>query len=289
MTTRCGSIALLGRPNAGKSTLMNRLIGAKIAGISRKPQTTRDRIRGVCTEGESQLVFCDTPGLHESGGRAMNINMMREAWSTLQEVDIVCYLIDALRGPTQEDRNYIERISTSWNRDIQVILSQVDRIPKTKIREQLRAIKTMLCEMRESHTFKGPVKAIPISAKRDEDVTAFKKRLCMLVPEGPWQFAEDDLTDRPTSFIIGELVREQLFREVGQEVPYSAVINIRRIEESENLCEVFADIVLSRDSHKGIVIGSQGSRLGLIREGAERSIAELVGSPAKVHLHVRVE
>lgn len=276
MTKRCGYIALLGRPNAGKSTLLNALVGDKIAVVSRKPQTTRNRILGISLLGDTQVLFLDTPGIHRSRRNLINTTMNRLAMSTATEADVLVYLVDAAAGMTDEDKVYLGRLLENTQAPIVVLLTKVDALKKFEVEAAQTQVALALEAIVAGHpgSEERIVEESPFatSAKRPESVASLKTFLASFMPEGPWMYPADDLTDMPRSFIAAELVREQLFRQLGQEVPYGSAVKVDSIEFKPDIVVVKATIVLTRASHKPIVLGKGGSQIKEIGTAARCSL-----------------
>jgi GTP-binding protein Era len=294
--TRCGYAALLGRPNAGKSTLLNAILGAKISVVSAKPQTTRNRILGVSTEEDVQVIFLDTPGIHKAEGKPrINRAMNRAAWGTLGEADVVCYLVDVERGWHAEDAHYLEGILEKSDKPLLVLVSKADRLKKEEVAEQSDLIGEKVAEIaakvgaeRVGTRLIQPCPR-PVSAKRPEEAKELRNFLAGYMPESPWLFGEDDLTDRPQRFLCGEIIREQLFRQLGQELPYSCGVRIDLFEETPAITNIKATIVVQRDSHKGMVIGKGGVRLKEIGIEARKGIERLIEKKVFLEMFVKVQ
>jgi GTP-binding protein Era len=297
-STRCGYVALLGRPNAGKSTLLNALVGEKLAVVSRKPQTTRNRILGVVAEGETQLVFLDTPGLHglnqPNKQNLINTTMNRVAISVASDADLIVYLVDAERGWTEADAAYLRQIVGKSSARIMVVASKVDAFKQHLLRERLERIATELAaliadlgeELEERFIGDRPT---PLSAKRPDDVGALRRDIAGRLPAAPWLFAPDDLTDMSTSFLCSELIREQLFRQLGEEIPYGCAVKLRSLTDKGHIVVIEAQIVLSRKSHKPIVLGKGGARIKEIGTEARASLERHFEKKVFLDLAVRVE
>ena len=300
---RCGYIALIGRPNAGKSTLLNALVGDKVAVVSRRPQTTRNRILGIRVEGEAQLLFLDTPGLHRAERQHLiNAMMNRIATQAAAEADVVLYLVDAAHGLTADDCRALDQIAKQApSRPLLLIASKVDALGREQRQQALARLDLALEEHHQHRLDRGlaplPVQRSgpkPLSAKRPEDVAALRATMAGLVPEGPWMFDEDDLTDMPRSFICSELIREQVFRQLGQEIPYGTAVRVTAVEFKAQPTGadaprvlVRAAIVASRRSHKPILVGAGGSRIKNLGQMARESLERHFGE--RVYLELRVE
>lgn len=294
MTTRCGYIALLGRPNAGKSTLLNALIGDKLAVVSRKPQTTRNRILGIAEHQGAQMLVLDTPGIHQGQKHLINTAMNRVAYGAATEGDVLLYLVDAESGFGPEDHGYLARMLSLTSAPCLVLLSRVDAIKQTEVERQRRAVEFALQDFvaHPGHElFKERLVALTpwlLSAKRPESVRALKQELVPYLPESPWLFPEDDLTDMPRSFLCGELVREQIFRQLGQEIPYGCAVKVEGLEFKPHIVVVKATIVVSRAAHKPIMLGKGGGRIKAIGEASRASLEQHFDQKVFLELNVRV-
>jgi GTP-binding protein Era len=301
-TKRCGYVALLGQPNAGKSTLMNACLGTKLAVVSAKPQTTRNKILGICPNGESQILFLDTPGIHKSTGLPkLNQRMNSTAWSVLQDADLACFLVDASLGWTENDDLFFSQLVRESSKSIVVVATKTDKLKADIINENIDQIseRMKLCIEASKDNQPAPseegasriVSLVPlaVSAKRPEDVRVFRDFLSERMPQGPWLFSEDDLTDRPQQFVCGELIREQLFRQLGQELPYSAAVKVERFENKAGMTVIQSSIIVHKDNHKAMVIGSKGARVKAIGTAARESLEKHLGRKVHLELFVKVQ
>jgi GTP-binding protein Era len=293
MTLKCGYIAILGRPNAGKSTLLNSLVGEKLAVVSRKPQTTRNRILGIAIEGETQLLFLDTPGIHKKHGDKSLINstMNKVAIQVAHDADVILYLIDAETGITDEDREHIKQIISGTSAPIAVLISKTDSVKYENIPPVVKALEFELGEIFKE-TGADEDRLLPffnktISSKRPEEVKTLKRLIAGHLPEGPWMFADDDLTDMPGSFLCAEMIREQIFRQCGQEVPYSCAVKIEQIDTSGPTVRIFASIVVNNERHKPMILGKGGLKIRGIGTDARLSLEKYFEK--KVFLDLRVK
>ena len=277
--TRAGFIGLIGRPNVGKSTLLNRLIGQKLAITANKPQTTRNRLLGIRTIGSSQLIFIDTPGIHTSS-RAMNQKMVNYAVKTLQETDFNLMLVEPLR-PGQdvpsEDQLVLQHLQDRASNTI-LAINKIDGLPYEVVLKSLERY-LQLTEFAE---------LIPISALKSYNLERLWELLLKRLPENPFFFAEDQLTDASERFLCGELVREQLFRHLQQELPYSVAVQVESFEETPKLLHIVANIIVERESQKGILIGHKGQQLKKIGTAARQRIETLLGHSVYLSLQVQV-
>ena len=276
--SRCGHVAIIGRPNVGKSTLVNHLIGVKLSITSRKPQTTRDRILGVATRGSTQLVFLDTPGIGIRGqGRQIERYMQKQALGALDGVDVVVFLTDATSW-TPRDEAVLKHVGAH---DIPVVcaMNKIDRIANKN--ELLPSLQTM--------SQRYPFDAIvPISALKSQGLDDLCAELERKVPEAPWIFAKDEYTDRSTRFLVSELVREQLVRQLGDELPHRTAVTIESWEEDKKCTEIDAVICVEREGQKGIVLGSGGQRLKAIGSQSRTAIERLLQTHVRLNLWVSV-
>lgn len=277
---RSGMVALVGRPNAGKSTLLNRLVGSKVSIVSDKPQTTRHRIRGILTLPEGQITFVDTPGVHRPHYR-MNQRMMDMTRHTLGEVDVVAVLVDATEATGAGTRFLLEMVS-GVRRPLILLLNKIDRIAKPKLLP-------LIDRLQREADFEA---IIPISALRGDQTQAFLDKVLSLLPSGPPLFDEDAITDRTLRFLVGELVREGLLHRVRDELPYSTAVVVERWVEPEEpgrKIEIDATIYVDKDSQKPIVIGKGGRMLRDVGTAARLQVEELVGAPVDLRLWVKVK
>lgn len=277
MTERCGIVAIIGRPNVGKSTLLNHLLGQKISITSRKPQTTRHRILGVDTRGENQVVFVDTPGLHRDNGKALNRFMNRSALGSMGDVDLIVMVIDRLEW-SEEDDAIAERALT---REVPVLLvvNKVDRL------ESKDALLPFLQQTVERHAF---TEVVPLSALRSQNLDALIGEIHSRLPESTFLFPPDQITDRSERFLVAEIVREKLVRQLGEELPYSNTVQIEEFRDEGNIVHISALIVVDKDGQKAIVIGKGGSRLKKVGEEARADIERLLDTKVMLKLWVKV-
>ena len=276
MTTRCGLIAILGAPNAGKSTLVNRLAGSKVTIVSPKPQTTRFRVRAVVMRGESQLVLVDTPGIF-TPRRRLDRAMVAAAWGGAQDADISLLIVDARAGLTEPLRGIIERLGTT-RRPIWLVLNKTDLIP----REQLLPLTA------ELHKLLPFAETFMISAEKGEGLDRLLDRLAEAVPPGPYLFPEDDLTDLPNRMLAAEIVREQILRQTHQEVPHHASVETETwTEKPDGSVRIDCTIYIARASQKAILIGDKGSRIREIGRLARMELTKLLERPVHLFLNVK--
>jgi GTP-binding protein Era len=272
-----GFVSILGRPNAGKSTLLNALVGTKLAIVADKPQTTRQAIQGVLTREDAQVVFLDTPGIHKPAS-ALNRRMMEAVRAALAERDLLLFLADATQGFGSEDREAVE-LAASGGAPMVLLLNKVD------ILRQKERLLPLIEEYNRAHSF---LESIPISALTGEGLETLKQVLLARLPEGPAYFPPDHLSDCPERFLAAELIREKIIRETRQEMPYSVAVFIEQWEETPSITRISATIYVERDRQKGIIIGAKGSRLKSIGTLARGEIERLLGRRIFLELFVKV-
>lgn len=276
-STRAGYAALLGRPNVGKSTLLNRLIGQKLSITAPKPQTTRHVILGIQTLPEAQIVYVDTPGLHRQGRRAMNRYLNRAAASVLGYVDVVVFLIEALRW-INEDGDVLQRLA-DFPGPVVLAVNKVDRIAdKSRLLPFLRD----LTGQREF------VEIVPLSALKGDNVVALEQVIARLLPEQEFLFPEDQITTASERFLAAELIREKLTRLLREELPYALTVEIERFVEEQRLVRIHAVIWVERETQKGIVIGEKGSTLREVGRQAREDMERLLGRKVFLETWVKV-
>ncbi len=276
---RCGFIALVGRPNVGKSTLLNALVGARVAIVSPKPQTTRTRLTGVKTESDAQLIFVDTPGIHAHAGSLLNQRMVDGAFRALQETDVALFLIDAARGITPADEQIARRV-TQLKTHVLIVLNKIDLIPKAGLIPLLSQLGELLPER----------EVIPVSALREENTDELLSTVSHVLPVGPALYPSDELTDQSERVLAQEMVREQLFFQTQQEVPYETAVLVEHFEEHTDkpLLRIHATIHVERPSQKAIVIGRKGIRLKKIGQSARHRMETFFGCKVYLELFVKV-
>jgi GTP-binding protein Era len=280
MTTafRSGYVALVGRPNVGKSTLLNRILGQKVSITSRRPQTTRHRILGIKTEGQVQAVYVDTPGLHRGGKRAMNRYMNRAASDALQDVDLVVFVVEGTRW-TDEDELVLEKVR-QVRCPVILAINKIDRVADKQV---------LLPYLQEAARHMDFAHIIPLSAKQGSQVDELERVVEALLPESTPFYPEDQVTDRSLRFMAAELVREKLFRKLGQELPYGLTVEIEQFKEEEGLFRINALIWVERASQKAIVIGKQGVLLREVGREARLDMEQAFGQKVFLELWVKVK
>lgn len=278
MTTRAGFIAFVGRPNVGKSTLLNRILGQKLSITSRRPQTTRHQILGIKTEGEVQAVYVDTPGMHKIQDKAINRFMNKAAANAIKDVDVVVMLIDRMRW-TDEDEMVLNAIKTQ-KAPVILVINKIDFI---KEKDELIP---WLDSVSQKYDF---AHIVPLSAKTGRNVERLEQAIESFLPEGEMLFPEDQITDRSSRFLAAELVREKIMRQLGDELPYAMTVEIEKFTHSGSLIEIHALILVERDSQKSIVIGEKGSRLKQIGMDARKDMETLFDCKVMLNLWVKVK
>ena len=275
--SRCGYVALIGRPNVGKSTLLNHVLGQKISITSRKPQTTRRNLIGVDTEGVHQAIFVDTPGIHQNTERALNRYMVNHATSTLSGVDVLVLLLEG--GKIVDEDEHILKLLQGAQVPCFAVLSKIDLIrDKTALLPQIQQLDgTKLFQQ-----------ILPLSALKQEGLEAFREQIFASLPQAQHLFADDEVTDKPERFLVAEIVREKLMRQLGDEIPHAATVVIESFKVEENIVRIHADIYVEREGQKRIVIGKQGARLKLIGTEARKDIEGLLEQKVMLHLWVKV-
>lgn len=299
---RCGYVALLGLPNAGKSTLMNACLGTKLAVVSAKPQTTRNRILGICPVESAQLLFLDTPGIHKTAGLPkLNSKMTAAAWATLEDADFVCYLVDTTQGWSDDDSLFFGKLLAVATSPVLVIATKTDKLKSdivdrnvAEISEQILACGERILKQAPEGAVEGALKLYSrtprlVSAKRPDDVESLRRFLAEQMPLSDWLYSEDDLTDKPQAFVCSELIREQLFRQLGQELPYSVAVKIESFETKKALTVIQACVVVHKENHKAMVIGARGCRVKAIGQAARESLERHLGRKVHLELFVKVQ
>lgn len=277
-TGRAGYVAILGRPNVGKSTLLNHILGQKISITSRKPQTTRHRILGIKTEGDSQALFIDTPGMHKDSPKAINRYMNRTAVSAIEDVDVVVFVVDALKWQP-DDELVLDKLKHTPCPVI-LVVNKVDRVSE---KERLLPHLQFLAQQ---YTFS---EIFPVSALKGDNLQELEAMIMKLLPPGKPLFDEDQITDRSERFIVAELVREKLMRQLGDEIPYELTVELEEFVREAGLITISAAILVERDSQKSIVIGNKGQRIKLIGREARLDMEEMLDSKVMLNLWVKVK
>jgi len=278
MTTRAGFIALIGEPNAGKSTLLNRMVGAKVSIVTHKVQTTRARIRGVAIEGDAQLVFVDTPGLF-APRRRLDRAMVAAAWGGAADADLTVLLVEAHRGITEGVERILEGLQDlPRGRRVVLAINKIDRVKSD-------ALLGLTKELNERYAF---VETFMISAERGHGVEDLRRWLAAELPEGPWLYPEDQIADLPMRMIASEMTREKLTLRLHQELPYQLTVETESWEEREDgSARIDQIIYVTRDGHKGIILGKKGETIKAVSQAARAELEEFLGR--RVHLFTQVK
>ncbi|WP_010678162.1 GTPase Era [Bacillus timonensis] len=276
---KSGFVSIIGRPNVGKSTFLNHVIGQKIAIMSDKPQTTRNKVQGVLTEEDSQIIFIDTPGIHKPKHKLGDF-MMKVAQNTLKEVDLVLFMINAEEGYGRGDEFIIERLKNIQT-PVFLVVNKIDQIHPDKLLELIEKYKGL-------YPFK---EIVPISALQGTNTSRLVEQIKTYLPEGPQYYPADQVTDHPERFIITELIREKVLHLTREEIPHSIAVVMDSLERREggNTVYVGATIIVERNSQKGIIIGKQGSMLKEVGKRARADIEALLGSKVYLELWVKVQ
>ena len=274
---RCGYIAIVGRPNVGKSTLMNTLIGAKVSITSRKAQTTRHRITGIQTVADAQFIYVDTPGFQTRHANALNKTLNKTVRNTLESSDVILFLVEAgTFGPA--DQQVVDLLPK--NVPVVLVINKSDRVKD----------KAVLLPFAQQVAAKFDFAAVvPVSAKLKFQLDGLQNEVKRLLPENDAIFGEDDITDRSEKFLASEIVREKLFRFVGDELPYTSTVLIEQFEQEGDLRRVFAAILVERDGHKAMIIGNKGARLKEVSSQARLDMERLFGGPVYLEIWVKVK
>lgn len=273
---RCGLVAIVGRPNVGKSTLLNALVGQKVSITSDKAQTTRHRITGIRTVDDTQFVFVDTPGFQTKHTAALNRNLNRTVQGVLNDVDVVLFVVEAGRFGL-DDAKVLSLMPK--DRPVMLVANKLDAVHR-------RAdLLPWLKGMQDRHAF---AEFVPLSARKANDVARLTEIIRPYLPEQPWFYDEDALTDRTDRFLASEMIREKLFRLTGDELPYTSTVVIDKFEEEGNLRRIAATIIVERDAHKGMVIGNDGERLKRIGSETRQELERLMDCKVFLELWVKV-
>jgi len=275
--TRCGFVAVVGAPNAGKSTLVNALVGQKVAIVAPKAQTTRTRLMGIAIAGDAQILLTDTPGIFEPR-RRLDRAMVAAAWGSAQDADLIALVVDAATGITRGVAELVERLKERSEPKL-LILNKVDLVPKEKLL-------TLVSQFDGRADFE---RVFMISATTGDGVADLKAALAARVPEGPWHFPEDQVSDASDRLNAAEITREQLYHQLHAELPYASAIETEKYEErKDGSVAIHQQILVARDSQKAIVLGKGGSRIRAIGEAARLEIAAALGRKVHLFLHVKV-
>lgn len=278
--TRAGFVALIGEPNAGKSTLLNRMVGAKVSIVTHKVQTTRTRIRGVCMEGPAQIVFVDTPGIFRPR-RRLDRSMVKAAWGGASDADVIVLMIEAQRGLTEGVRAIIDRLKDEMPKGQPVALA-INKIDRVKA-------ETLLALAEEANAAYPFAKTFMISADKGYGVADLREWLALGLPEGPWFYPEDQIADLPMRMIAAEMTREKLTLRLHEELPYQLTVETEKWEDKpDGTTRIDQVIYVARDGHKGIVLGNRGETIKAIGQAARADISEFLGRTVHLFLQVKV-
>lgn len=275
--SRCGYVAIIGRPNVGKSTLLNYILGQKLSITSRKPQTTRHQILGVKTVGNTQVIYVDTPGLHQRRGSAINKYMNRAASSVISDVDVLLFVVQASSW-TDEDEAVIQKLK-ELSAPVIMVINKIDRLDSN---HELLPYITKYSSKMKFHEI------VPVSATTGSNIERLEEIISGLLPEAPPYFPEDQVTDRSMRFLVAEIIREKLVRDLGQELPYTSTVDIDKYEEGSKLTRIHATIYVESKGQKAIIIGNKGARLKKIATRARVDIEALIDSKVYLNIWVKV-
>lgn len=276
---RCGLVAIVGRPNVGKSTLMNHLIGQKVSITSRKPQTTRHRIHGILSENNYQIIFADTPGIHTGQDRALNRAMNDAAVSALTGVDVICMMVDANKWVAADD-HVLSLLPEKPDVPVLLIINKVDNV------EDKNSLLPKIQSLSERYPFDA---VIPVSALKNQHLDTLESALVARLPEGDFWYDEDQLTDRSLRFMAAEIIREKVVRQLGQEVPHQVSVEVELWEDTATLTEISAAILVERRGQKRILIGDKGARIKQIGSQARIDIENLIERKVMLNLWVKIK
>lgn len=276
--TRCGYVAIVGRPNVGKSTLLNHILGQKLAITSRKPQTTRHNMLGIKTEGEIQAVYVDTPGLHKHNDKALNRYMNRSASTALKDVDVVVFVVDRTRW-TDEDQLVLEKVQ-HVKCPILLAVNKADRLEdKSELLPHLNWLAEQLPQ----------AEIVPISALQGQNLDTLEKLVGERLPESEHFYPEDQITDRSSRFLAAELIREKIMRQLGAELPYQITVEIEEFKQEGRILHIHGLILVERDGQKKIIIGDKGERIKRIGADARKDMETMFDSKVMLNLWVKVK
>ncbi|MFG1497737.1 GTPase Era [Saccharospirillum sp. HFRX-1] len=276
--TRCGYVAIVGRPNVGKSTLMNHILGQKVSITSRKPQTTRHQVLGIHTEGDTQLVFVDTPGMHRQEERAINRHMNRAADSALADVDAVVLVVDRTVW-TDEDQWVLDKLKRV-KAPVVLVINKVDQL------DNKNALLPHIQMLSQSFEFD---EVVPLSALRGQNLDALTQTLAERLPYSEFFYPEDQITDRSERFMAAELIREKLMRQLGAELPYSMAVEIEQFKHDGSILHIHGLILVERPGQKKIVIGDKGARIKKVGHDARLDMEQLFDAKVMLNLWVKVK
>lgn len=276
--TRCGYVAIIGRPNVGKSTLLNHLLEQKISITSRKPQTTRHRIHGITSHENNQIIYVDTPGLNLAHGKALNRAMNETVYSVIKDVDLVLFIVERFVW-NEADQRVLEAITQS---DVRVLLV----MNKIDLVKQKRQLLPHIDKMRKLKKF---AEIIPVSALNGHNLLVLERIVCDFLPRGPFLFPVDQVTDRSSRFLASELIREKVTRQLGDEVPYEVTVEIEKFEQQKQILHIHGLILVDRRGQKNIIVGSNGDRLKQIGIAARSDLEMSFNTKVMLNLWVKVK
>ena len=276
-TQRCGYVAIVGRPNVGKSTLLNHILGMKLSITSRKPQTTRHQILGVKTTDNTQAIYVDTPGIHQRRGTAINKYMNRAATSVLNDVDVILFVVQA-NNWTEEDQAIIEKFK-NVSCPIVLVVNKIDMLASKK------ELLPLIDKLSAQYDF---TEILPVSALNGINVEILEQKIAPLLPESDYVYPDDQVTDRSMRFLASEIIREKLIRELGQELPYTSTVSIDKYVEEPDIVHIHATIYVESAGQKAIIIGKKGSRLKSIGTKAREDISKMIETKVYLNLWVKV-
>jgi len=277
-TKKTGMVSLIGKTNVGKSTLLNQLVEQKVSITSRKPQTTRQRLLGIKTEGSNQIIYVDTPGFHQGHKRALNKFMNKTALSSIEGVDIILFVVDALNF-SQTDEHLLSQVSTKDNQ-VMLVINKIDKVAK----------KEKLIPFVEEVTKLFPfLEVIPISALKRKNIDILEKEITKRLPVGAHLYPEDQIADSSERFLASEIIREKCISRVGDEIPYRLSVVIDSFKEEDKLITIDGTIYIEKESQKGIVIGEQGKRLKAIGTAARKELEGMLDNKVMLRLWVKVK
>lgn len=278
MMFKSGYVAVIGRPNVGKSTLLNRIIGMRILAVSDKAQTTRNKINLIYSDDESQIIFLDTPGM-QTPRNELGDYMLRESSSALEDVDLITYIVDTSKIIGKQDRLILDKLKKLKDKKVILLINKIDSILKEAV---LHLIEMYSKEM-------DFLEIIPISAREGDGTEIYLDTVKKYLPEGPKYYTDDYVTDRPMKFIVAEIIREKALQFLEEEVPHGVAVEIEQMEELEDRTNIIATIFVERENHKGIIIGKGGSMLKKIGSAARQDLIDLLMTKVDLRLWVKVD
>lgn len=278
MMFKSGYVAVIGRPNVGKSTFLNRIIGMRILAVSDKAQTTRNKINLIYSDDESQIIFLDTPGM-QTPRNELGDYMLRESSSALEDVDLITYIVDTSKIIGKQDRLILDKLKKLKDKKVILLINKIDSIPKEAVLH--------LIEMYSKEV--DFLEIIPISAREGDGTEIYLDTVKKYLPEGPKYYTDDYVTDRPMKFIVAEIIREKALQFLEEEVPHGVAVEIEQMEELEDRTNIIATIFVERENHKGIIIGKGGSMLKKIGSAARQDLIDLLMTKVDLRIWVKVD